>query len=165
MRLHFTEPMTDGLTQIRAIVSRLRNRGVQVQVMGGWGEELVGLTPPRPHKDLDLLCAADDLPALESLIEEDDKIEDVPVKRTACSRAFEIDGLFVDCYLARRDSIGWFTNFWGYEHRWPTDTFTDRGEFPVATRESLAGIKAVWPLAERAYDTDPEAQRVREPRE
>ena len=135
----------------RTVVARLRGRGIQLQVMGGWGEELAGLAPRRRHKDLDLLCSAEDLAALDSLSLEDG-IEEVAVKHTSCSRAFEIRGLFVDCYLAEHDDVGWFTNFWGYMHRWPSDTFTDRGEFPIASRPSLAGIKTAWPAVERAYD-------------
>ncbi len=143
--------MAEGLTEVRAIVARLRGKGVRLQVMGGWGEELAGLAPPRSHKDLDLLCCAEDVAALDSLLEDDD-IEEFAVKRTSCSRAFDVGDLFVDCYLAEHDGAGWFTDFWGYERRWPADTFADTGEFPIAGRESLEGIKRVWPLVEQAYE-------------
>ncbi len=53
-----------------AICKLLDQRGIRFWVMGGWGVDALLHRETRPHKDLDLLVALDDLPILWKALDE-----------------------------------------------------------------------------------------------
>jgi hypothetical protein len=114
---YFTSPV--DLAGIRCLIQKLADQGIRVWLFGGWAEEVRGLTAPRAHKDVDLLYPGTDFSALDAFMRGTSGLPEVAVKRTPCSRAFEIEGNFVEFYLVQADEDGFFTDFWGYLHRWP----------------------------------------------
>jgi hypothetical protein len=135
---------------VRATLAKLGRFGVRAWLFGGWAEELLGLTSPRSHKDLDLLYPANDFSRLDAFMDTEG-VEEIPVKRSDCSRAFVVEHHAVEFYLVREDPDGWYTDFWGYRHRWPADTFSDEGDFPKASIGSLAGLRESFTNVERAF--------------
>jgi hypothetical protein len=154
---YFTSPV--DLAGIRCLIQKLADQGIRVWLFGGWAEEVRGLTAPRAHKDVDLLYPGTDFSALDAFMRGTSGLRELAVKRTPCSRAFEIEGDFVEFYLVQTDEDGFFTDFWGYLHRWPADTLADVMEFPVASVASLEDSRSVWPQVEQAYDTYAASQR------
>ncbi len=68
---HSVSPATEGTYMntmsahdASAIVTDLRDSGIQSWVMGGWGIDALLARTTRPHHDLDLLVHVADLPAL-----------------------------------------------------------------------------------------------------
>ena len=106
---------------------------------------------------------ATDFAALDAFMRGTSGLREVAVKRTPCSRAFEIECDFVEFYLVRSDDSGLFTDFWGYVHRWPADTLSDETEFGVASVASLESSRRVWSLIEQAFDTHAARQRCPAP--
>jgi lincosamide nucleotidyltransferase A/C/D/E len=53
-----------------ALCQLLAQRSIRFWVMGGWGVDALLHRETRPHKDLDLLVALDDLPPLWKLLDE-----------------------------------------------------------------------------------------------
>jgi hypothetical protein len=135
---------------VRASLTRLRRFGVRAWLFGGWAEELLRLTPSQPHKDLDLLYPANNFALLDAFMDTED-VQELPTKRSGCSRAYVADRHAVEFYLVREDQDGWYTDFWGYVHRWPADTFSDESDFPKASICSLAGLRASFTNVERAF--------------
>jgi aminoglycoside-2''-adenylyltransferase len=116
------------------VVDRLRSEGVRTWVCGGWGEELRGLQPPRPHRDVDLLYPGRDWARVDGL-----ELDWIPGKRADATRAFVIDAVMVKLTLVERDECGWFTRSPQHRHDWPDDVFSTSGRLPVASAAALAG--------------------------
>jgi hypothetical protein len=140
---------------VRAAMARLKASGIDVWLFGGWAEELLGLAESRAHKDLDLLFPAENFALLDAFMR-NEGVREIMVKRSGCSRAFVAEGHFVEFYLVGKDGQGWYTDFWGYVHRWPTDTFSDESDFPKASEASLVGLRSLFPNVERAYNAHAE---------
>ena len=132
-------------------MERLKENGIHVWLFGGWAEQLLGLSEPTVHKDLDFLYPAEDFALLDAFMSIEG-VEEIGVKRSGCSRGFVADRHFVEFYLVREDGQGWYTDFWGYVHRWPTDTFSDESDFPKASEASLVGLRSLFLNVERAFN-------------
>ena len=127
---------------LRRVVALLTSHGAEVVIFGGWAEELLGLTPPRGHGDVDLLCLADDVATLDELIEQAG-LDEIAGKRFPHKRAFELDGIMVELFLVQRDAGGWHTDFWGrVRHDWPATLSTELDGLPVATAATVLGYRA-----------------------
>jgi hypothetical protein len=116
--------------------------GFSVWLFGGWAEELRGLAAPRPHRDIDLLYPAPDFRRLGAFFLQA-RLEEVGDDRS-CARAFALDGVTVELILVGRDAVGWFTNFPGGRHRWPSNVFGRSAWPPVASAEALSGYRAAY---------------------
>ena len=111
-------------------------------VFGGWAEQLRGLCPPRRHKDLDLLYAAQSFAAVERMLAVR-RLEEIKRKRFRHKRAFLVEGVMVELFLVERDASGLFTNFWGRcRHDWPADVLSSVRERPVASAAALVGYRS-----------------------
>jgi len=93
------------------ILKRLENLGVRCLLSGGWAEEALGLVAPRPHRDVDLLLAADSFAILDRLF--GDVLMEIPLKRFAHKRAFLFEASLVEVVLAQRSGDRVVTLFWG----------------------------------------------------
>jgi len=120
-------------------VDRLRSEGIRTWVCGGWGEELRGLAPPHPHRDLDLLYPARDWRRVDSL-----DLDWVPEKHRRGKRAFVLDGTVVELLLVERDERGWFTQRPRHRHDWPDDVFAANGRIAVASTAALVGYRSAY---------------------
>jgi aminoglycoside-2''-adenylyltransferase len=121
---------------VLSAVDRLRSDGVRTWVCGGWADELRGLTPPRPHADLDLLYPARDWRRVDSL-----ELEWVEGRRVPWKRAFTFEGSVVELYLVERDDRGWYTRRAHRRHDWPDDVFATCGRLPVASTAALTSFR------------------------
>ncbi len=74
----------------------LATAGVPVSVFGGWAEELFGLRPPGPHRDIDLLYPAADFSVLEEFLRAHSGLEEIEGKRFAHKRAYRQQGVLVE---------------------------------------------------------------------
>jgi hypothetical protein len=117
-------------------VSRLSSKGVDTWVFGGWGEELRGLIKPREHADVDLLYPADDWRVVDDLY-----LDWVDAKRFPWKRAFMLEGIMVELFLARHDARGWYTQLERRRHDWPENVFPATGRIPVVSTAALAGSR------------------------
>ena len=121
------------------VVDRLRSEGICTWVCGGWGEELRGLEPPRPHGDVDLLYPARDWVRVDGL-----ELEWIAGKRSRSKRAFVLDAVMVELILVERDERGWFTQKSRDRHDWPDDVFSTNGRLPVASAGALSGHRRAY---------------------
>ena len=69
-------------------ITYLERNGITTWIFGGWAEELSGVIKPRKHKDIDLLYPAENFEILDSLLIEEDQIEEVTEKHFIHKRAF-----------------------------------------------------------------------------
>ena len=100
--------------------------GVETYLFGGWAEELLGLCPPRPHHDVDLLYPAEDFSLVDNfLLDGQPEIEEVAAKRFVHKRAFIYGGVMVEILLLKPDASGYTTTFFDrYSFYWPADTLS-----------------------------------------
>jgi len=117
-------------------VSLLSSKGVDTWVFGGWGEELRGLIKPRKHADVDLLYPADDWRVVDDLY-----LDWVDAKRFPWKRAFMLEGIMVELFLARYDARGWYTQLERRRHDWPENVFSATGRIRVVSTAALAGSR------------------------
>jgi tRNA nucleotidyltransferase/poly(A) polymerase len=97
--------MMEGDVESRALPLRVLElveaAGFQAALVGGWGRELLGLEPPRPHSDIDLVVTDADVTQLDAWLNTQDEF---PAKRFPHKRAFRLAGVMVELHLVRRTS-------------------------------------------------------------
>jgi hypothetical protein len=131
-----------SLRLLRSIVASLEQAGFGVFVFGGWAEELHGLTPTRDHRDIDLLLLDPDEPALAAFL---DTREEILEKRSTHKRAFELDGVLVELFIARSENGEPVTYFWNHlRWVWPADIGVSIVGLPVTSSASLALYRSSW---------------------
>jgi hypothetical protein len=112
-----------------------------VAVFGGWAEDIHGLCQARPHSDVDLLLAAHDFTALETILNTDECYTGIPEKRFSHKRAYEKNGIWVEVFLVNPNTLR--TIFFDQlTFTWPPDTLFHYAPFggrliPVASRAAL----------------------------
>jgi hypothetical protein len=136
--------VANDLRLVRRIVELLREGGVSVRIFGGWAEELLGLSPPRPHRDVDLLVLAHGFEQVDALIGEL-ALDEVVAKRFAHKRAFVFEGVLVELFLVSGEGERHVSEFWGRRWDWPGDVAAGSGILPLAGRESVAAFRAEHP--------------------
>nr|WP_238334744.1 hypothetical protein [Kribbella amoyensis] len=131
---------TNDLDFVRHVVTRLELAGLRTWLFGGWAAEVLGLTTPRPHRDIDLLYPAETFDAVDTYFATGD-VDEIAAKRFPHKRAFEIDGIMVELFLVESREAHPFTNFWGVNrHEWPSDVFDiHAGGFRVASAKAVLG--------------------------
>jgi hypothetical protein len=138
----------NDLDLLALVVDHMDAAGAGVLVFGGWAEELLGLSPPWPHRDIDLLLPAVSLAPVDRLLATAaTALEEVRPKRFAHKRAFRIKGTTVEITLVEHDRDGPVTRFWGdVSFRWlvplgcaePVPSANAGQCFSVATPANLA---------------------------
>jgi hypothetical protein len=123
---------------LERVVALLGGAGVEIWIFGGWAEELLGLSDPREHADVDLLYVAEDWSGVDAFLVE---MAEVTAKRFPHKRAFVLDGVLVELLLVQRDRDGYFSRFPAIDYRWPPDVVAEHGRLPVAGRESVVAYR------------------------
>lgn len=125
----------NDLRLVRVTTDRLLSERLDVWLAGGWAEELHGMTAPRTHHDIDLLCRADSFDAVDDWLRRTRGTE-INAKRFPHKRAFEVADTMVEVILVRPDLR---THFWGtHQYSWPSDTFGDvTGRPPLISTNAL----------------------------
>ncbi|MGA7172998.1 MAG: hypothetical protein WCB86_04635 [Candidatus Dormiibacterota bacterium] len=143
--------MTGDLRLLRLVGSQLEQAGVSVLVFGGWAEELLGVLPPRLHRDIDLLLLG---PVQALLAKFLDASGAIPEKRSSQKRALEVEGTLVELFLARKEGGTYVTLFWDeVRWRWPVNLAESVSGLRVASREALAGYRLNWATLQAARPT------------
>jgi hypothetical protein len=133
---------------IAAIIRRLGAGEVDCLLFGGWAEEAIGLAPPSPHSDLDLLLPSQSFEALDDLLSAaPGEIEEVRLKRFAHKRAFLTEGTLVEVTLVQELGEAIVTWFWGdvhFEWQHPLAAYCELGghHLAAASRENLRRYRA-----------------------
>ncbi|MET9312988.1 hypothetical protein ABZX12_14250 [Kribbella sp. NPDC003505] len=127
---------------MRDAVGRLEGAGVRTWLFGGWASELLGLSRPRAHQDLDLLYPADNFETVDGYLRSGD-VREIVAKRFPHKRAFEVDGIRVELFLVQP---GLYTDFWGAtRHTWPANVFdVEAGGLRVASAMALLEFRDAW---------------------
>ena len=138
-------PRTNDLAFVRHVVDRLESAGIRTWLFGGWAVELLGMSLPRPHNDVDLLYPGDSFDAVDAFLTAGD-VEEITAKRFPHKRAFESDGIMVELLLLQRSDDGLHTDFWGViRHQWPSNVLdVQAGGLRVASAMSLIDYHATW---------------------
>lgn len=131
---------------VSQVVGELVAADFCIAVFGGWAEELLQLSPPRPHRDIDLLVFEPEMSQLDKFVAVCDELIG---KRFSHKRAFLVDGVMVELFLISEGvSIFWDT----LTYHWPNeDRITLEGmpvapaTFLTAYRGDYAKIRAGWP--------------------
>lgn len=146
-------PPANDLPFVRRVVSELAAAGIATWLFGGWAEELLSLSPPREHRDVDLLYPAEDFAAVDAFLATG-AVDEIAAKRFPHKRAYESDGIMVELFLVRADGSGLFTEFWGtIRHAWPADLLDYRaGGMRVASEAALAGFRTGYPRLAPSLD-------------
>ena len=146
------------LERLAEITKALENAQVKTWLFGGWAEELMGLCPPRPHRDIDLLYPAQSFTRLEEFIRTQGRAEEVNAKSFTHKRAFEWQGVLVEVLLVRPDAGTLATDFFGeFPFVWPQDTFSAsvklfQEDCPCASVAALRLYRARHGEIEQAFE-------------
>ncbi|HEV2591148.1 MAG TPA: hypothetical protein VGU02_04570 [Gaiellaceae bacterium] len=127
----------NDLDFVHDVVELLSSRGVKVWVFGGWAEQLVGITAPRRHVDVDLLYPAQSFEEIDAL-----DLPWIDAQRHAHKRAFAHDGVLVEVFLVKRDDFGLYTELPGGTFRWPRDVLSGVHGLRVVGPDSLTRYRA-----------------------
>lgn len=135
----------NDLDFVRYVVGLLEGARVRAWVFGGWAAELLELSAPRGHRDVDLLYPADGFEVVDGFLARGD-VHEIVAKRFPHKRAFEVDGIMVELFLVQADEAGAFTDFWGVaRHDWPADVFDIEAHgLRVASTTAVTGYREAW---------------------
>jgi hypothetical protein len=138
---------------VEHVVARLESAGISTWLFGGWASELLGLSLPRAHNDVDLLYPADSFDAVDAFLATGG-VDELAEKRLPHKRGFETDGIMVELFLVQTPEAGPFTDFWGVtRHEWPSNVFDIRaGGFRVASGMSVLGYRDAWEALQPTVD-------------
>lgn len=114
--------MAVTIEHLAGALDLLRNTGIVCHVAGGWAEELLGLRPPGPHGDVDLIYSEDGWRTVDAWLHQPPSdFTEIAAKRFAHKRAFLLDGVCCEIVLVQLEPDGPITWFWGdVPFRWET---------------------------------------------
>lgn len=132
--------MKHDLAHVQNSMKLLEAHGIVTWLFGGWAEELHGMTPPRGHRDIDLLYLAESFRAVDRFLRAGE-VQEIAAKRFPHKRAFLSAGVMTEIILVRPDLT---TDFWSRTcFVWPPDTFDHRcDETRVASSAALTAYRA-----------------------
>jgi hypothetical protein len=134
--------VSSSILLLRSVVGALEQAGIAVLVFGGWAEELHGLIPARDHRDIDLLLIDPDERALAAFL---DARAEILEKRSSHKRAFEVDGVLVELFIAHSEKGERVTYFWrDLRWVWPAHVSVSIAGLRVTSRAALAGYRTRW---------------------
>ena len=129
---------------VLGIMGRLAQAQIATWLSGGWAEELRGMCPPRPHRDVDLLYPAPHFARLDQWLARTADLSAIPAKQFSHKRAFLCEHIMIEVVLLEPEQKGgYLTNFFNrrYQLTWPHNTLSllsvrDQ-DVPVASDEAL----------------------------
>ncbi len=145
------------LLLVADVVEALAEANIKTWLFGGWAEELSGVSPQGPHRDIDLLYPAEDFGPLDEFLRAHSDVEEVRTKRFSHKRAFRWQGVLVEVLLAHREGAGMVTTLFGtHSFTWPPDTFSrmvrlSSGEWGAASPAALRLYRERHREVEQAY--------------
>lgn len=135
-------PSANSKSLVKAVMTDLTSAGLNVLLSGGWAEELQGLVPPRPHKDIDLVCLDSGFSGVDQFIQNRGYPE-IQAKHFSHKRAFMVDDVMVEIILIQSGPAGYYSTYWDrITMRWPAD---------LQAKTSPDGVSCLSPAALRFY--------------
>ncbi len=133
------------LVLLENVLLLLKENKLKCYLFWWWAEELLWMTEPRPHNDIDLIYFGENFYILdEFLLELPNWIEELASKRFEHKRAFLIDDIVVELFLVSRYNENLETNFWWkYIYTWPKNIFDSdsisiwKNQFHSVSKEAL----------------------------
>jgi len=92
------------LKVVRKILDDLWVEGFEPLLIGGWGEEVLGIADPRPHEDVDVLLVDPPMEMLDAYVTARGEIVDGHLSH---KRVFWHDGVKVELFIAQRLETAW----------------------------------------------------------
>ena len=105
--------MTDALAVVTGVLALLDHLRVPCHLFGGWAEELLGLRPPGPHRDIDLVHLAPSFEAIDRALASGGLGREIVPKRFPHKRAFLVDAICCEILLIDPSTDPPLTWFWG----------------------------------------------------
>jgi hypothetical protein len=134
------QPVPNDIHLLRTTLKDLGEAGFTAAVFGGWAEELIGLSRPRQHHDIDLLVIDADIERLDTFVQ---NCGEVVAKHHPHKRGFITQGVLVELFIVRTVDGQLFTNFWNSLHyQWPDIGPVDVDGLPVASAGALRAYRA-----------------------
>jgi hypothetical protein len=138
---------------LRSVVLSLNRAGLHVLVFGGWAEQLHGIVTERVHRDIDLLVLDPDEGLLNDFLS---KNMEVVAKASSQKRAFEVDGVLVELFLAHKDGDEYVTSFWNnLRWTWPECIEVGGRGFRLASPAVLNSYRHNWATIHAARPSSP----------
>ena len=101
------------LTLLENVLLLLKENKLNCYLFWWWAEELLWMREPRPHNDIDLIYCDKDFDIVDTFLSNlPSWIEEVTAKRFAHKRAFLINDVVCELFLASRCEKTIETNFW-----------------------------------------------------
>ncbi len=115
-------------------------------MFGGWAEELLGLSAPRSHRDIDLVVEDKSFAAIDGLFRSGRLANEIVLKRFHHKRAFVFNDTMIEIYRVEPCGDRLVTLFWGdAEHVWlkplTTKAWLDGHCVNVITPENLSAFR------------------------
>jgi len=128
------------LELVRSVIAELQQSSYAALLIGGWAEELHGMTQPRPHNDIDVVVLDPPLDVLDAFVA---KRHEVVEKHLSQKRAYLADDVLVELFIATRQGTRFETIWWGHLHwNWPPDMEpVVIAGLPVASQAVLRGFR------------------------
>ena len=135
----------NDLAFVRETMQLLEGAGIRTWLFGGWAEEILGLSRPRAHHDLDLLYLAGDFAAVDAMLAARDELAEIPAKRLPHKRAFVRLGIMTELILVRpHPGPAYITCFRDQvRYQWPADLLTaNESGLRVASADAVRRYRA-----------------------
>ncbi|OLP57381.1 hypothetical protein BJF92_16435 [Rhizobium rhizosphaerae] len=115
-----TFPATNTAGLVHAVLACLEAADLPCLLFGGWAEEALGLRPPGPHGDIDLVYVGPGFAGLDAflaggqrLCPHDTPLRSLPAKRFPHKRAFLVEDVLCEILLVDLHDGLPATCFWG----------------------------------------------------
>ncbi len=148
----------NSLTLVLALMQRLSLAQIDTWLAGGWAEELRGLCPPRPHRDIDLLYPAANFYHLDHWLASTKECSVIAAKSFSHKRAFLYEQVMIEMLLLEPQGEYSLTSFFDgrYDFIWPADTLSflktsGKNTLPVASPQALSRYRSEHRHVEAAY--------------
>jgi hypothetical protein len=130
----------NDLDLVRAVVADLREAGFEAWLFGGWAEEALTLSDPRPHSDVDVMLISPSVSALDSFVKARGEVVDGHLSH---KRVYDHNGVKVELFISQWNGDRLETVFWDrLSWYWPKDMRPVMfGELPVAPVAALASFR------------------------
>ena len=137
---------------LQDVVVMLERAGIVTWVFGGWAEEMRGLRPAGPHKDVDLLYPAPSFDVVDLWLLGEPLAAEITAKHLPHKRAFDWQGVMVELFLVEVAGSKLCTTFWSSEvFDWPADTLSENGtHLRTASEAALNVYRAHYAQLRRA---------------
>jgi len=148
----------NDLAFVRQTMGLLETAGIRTWLFGGWAEELLDLSPPRQHHDVDLLYPAADFAVADAFLPACQDMSEITAKHLAHKRAFVRNSIMTELILVRpAPGRGYVTDFGSrLRFRWPDNLLATRADgLRVASAEALRSYRAQHGLIRAAISAGP----------